>query len=593
MAQRSFDKLLKHKKCIYCKGLTLLIEECRTNDPNAFWSYIKKLGPVKKREIPWEVVVDGHSVTNKHDVLSKWKSDFESLYSDSCGNFDDNLLNEVRSEKLQNLDNMSSDYMLNRPIAYAEVKEVVSALKTKKAAGIDLITNELLTNDAVVELMYSLFTLCFWNHIIPSIWRQSIINPIPKSGGYVPDPLQYHGLALQSCIYKVFSSILNKRICKHVEQNRLLEDEQNGFRQNRSCLHQIFALQTLTLNKCKLSHSSIFASFIDFQKAFDYVNREMLVKKLSRMGVQGTILEVLQQMYGETENVVWVNGHFMDRFPSNKGVWQGDPSAPGHFNGFIIDLLTELKATGLGVTLDNGNMVCVLAFADDLVLLAKNKADLQALLNILETWCRKWRVVINPKKSSVIHFRPRRAMETKYRFQVNEVEIVKVSTYKYLGVLFECFCNSSAVVEQLSGAGSRALGALIGKAKQNEDLSYGTFSQLFNSCVSPVLDYGSGAWSLGIDYPKLDAVTLRACRYYCGVPHTAANLRVQGMMGWCPGPVGRDIESLRLFNQICGMSLTRLMRKILHYDRRCNGQWSKNIEAICKSLDMIDTHGRT
>ena len=319
-----------------------MIEECNSKDPRAFWNYIKKLGPNKKGHIPWEVEEDGKLITNKVDVLNRWKDDFSKVYKNNKNiEFDENFKTESY-QKLYDLQaNCDITLKLNKPINYAEVQQAVKEQKTGKAPGADNITNELLKSDEVIELLHGLFTMCFNNSLIPEVWRTSIINPIPKTSGFVNDLLKYRGLALQSCIYKTFSSILNKRITDHLESH--IVDEQNGFRGGCSCQHQVFALQTLIRNECQIKRKSLYAIFVDFQKAFDYVDRDLLLYTLAEYGVNGKIWSILQQMYLRTTNRIRVNGELSDYFESKLGVRQGDPSSPGHFNAFINGLLKELK----------------------------------------------------------------------------------------------------------------------------------------------------------------------------------------------------------------------------------------------------------
>ena len=73
-----------------------------------------------------------------------------------------------------------------------------------------------------MELLHKLFNMCLTTRMILDTWRKSIINPIPKSAGLVNDPLKYRGLSLQSCVYKIMSVIINKRITKYIDQHEHL-----------------------------------------------------------------------------------------------------------------------------------------------------------------------------------------------------------------------------------------------------------------------------------------------------------------------------------------------------------------------------------
>ena len=91
--------------------------------------------------------------------------------------------------------------------------------------------------------------------MIPDDWRKAVINLIPKESGRIIDPLKYRGISLQSCVYKVFSNIINNRVITHLEHEGLLAEEQNGFRKKRSCEQHIFTLVTLVKNNLVLKTS--------------------------------------------------------------------------------------------------------------------------------------------------------------------------------------------------------------------------------------------------------------------------------------------------------------------------------------------------
>ena len=142
----------------------------------------------------------------------------------------------------------------------------------------------------VIAVIHQLFQLIFDTSIIPSVWRQSIICPIlkdPSSDRSVP--MNYRGISLLSCISKLYSSISNKRITKYLEENNILAGEQNGFRTDRSCQDHVF-----TLNSVIRNNTTVFAAFIDLQKAFDFVDRNMLLYKLLLSNINGKMYDSIK-----------------------------------------------------------------------------------------------------------------------------------------------------------------------------------------------------------------------------------------------------------------------------------------------------------
>ena len=91
------------------------------------------------------------------------------------------------------------------------------------------------------------------------------------------------------CIIKMYSKLLNTRLQKYLDENNILVNEQNGFRASRSCIDHIYALCTILRNR-KLLGQDTFLAFIDFQKAFDSVERNLFLYKLSKMGICGNFL---------------------------------------------------------------------------------------------------------------------------------------------------------------------------------------------------------------------------------------------------------------------------------------------------------------
>ena len=160
-----------------------------------------------------------------------------------------------------------------------------------------------------------------------------------------------------------------------------------------------------------------------------------------------------------------------------------------------------------------------------------------------------------------------------------------VDRYRYLGVSLAYNLDRAVIMEELSKAASRALGAVVGKTRDNTDLSYSSYSALFHGCVVPILDYASGAWSLGMACDKLESIQMRALHFYMGTPKLSSTLGLIGDSGWTPGAVHRDLNTLRLYNEIVRMSPERLTRQIYEYDRENNpGVWYTNVGAICRSI---------
>ncbi|VDH91189.1 Hypothetical predicted protein [Mytilus galloprovincialis] len=121
---------------------------------------------------------------------------------------------------------------LNSAITIDGIRRLVSRTKNGKSCGIDNIPYEVLKTENVIAVLNSMFQLVFDTSIVPSLWHQAIICPILKDKSSDKRiPLHYRGISLLSCVSKLYSGFINKRVSSYLEDNDLLSEEQNGFRQ--------------------------------------------------------------------------------------------------------------------------------------------------------------------------------------------------------------------------------------------------------------------------------------------------------------------------------------------------------------------------
>ena len=140
------------------------------------------------------------------------------------------------------------------------------------------------------------------------------------------------------------------------------------------------------------------------------------------------------------------------------------------------------------------DILSILLYADDIVLITSNENDLQFLLNIVENWCRKWRLEVNLTKTNVMHIRNPRCQQSQFMFLFNRRTVSYCKKYTYLGTTLDEFLNFETSADSQSSAAGRALGSLITKTIKNGDLTYSIFTMLYACAVCAVSDYGSEIW---------------------------------------------------------------------------------------------------
>ncbi len=134
---------------------------------------------------------------------------------------------------------------------------------------------------------------------------------------------------------------------------------------NRSCTDHIYTFTSLIRNICS-ENKSTFCFFIDMQKAFDWVDRDLLFFKLLEYNIDEKIYNCIKIMYNHPLSCVKLYSNVTDYFPTESGIRQGDSLSPTPFAIFINDLASEMKQLDIGIDIENGK-ICILLFADDII----------------------------------------------------------------------------------------------------------------------------------------------------------------------------------------------------------------------------------
>ena len=215
----------------------------------------------------------------------------------------------------------------------------------------------------------------------------SLLKPIHKRES-ATNPENDRGIAICSCLHKLYSSVLLFRLQEYVDKHNLLSDNQIGFRKGKRTSDHIFILKTLVdkflrMHKCKLS-----VGFIDFKKAYDSINRDHLFFKLKNMQIEGLFSENIKAMYKMVEYCIKVHGGFTDPIQSLLGLKQGCVLSPLLFNLFIDDIRTIFNESCDSVQIHT-NQINHLLYGDDLILISSTAEGLQNCLNQLSDYCLK------------------------------------------------------------------------------------------------------------------------------------------------------------------------------------------------------------
>ena len=216
----------------------------------------------------------------------------------------------------------------------------------------------------------------------PQDWKRSVFIPIPKKDN-AKESSNYHTIALISHTIKVMLKILQARLQQYV--NRELPDVPARFRKGRGTWDQIANICWI-MKKAREFQKNIYFCFIDYAKAFDWVDHNQLWKILKEMGISDHLSCLLRHLYTCQEATVRSGHGTTDWFQIGNGVCQGCILSPCLFN-----LYAEYNMRNAAGRSRSWNQYCGrnknnFRYADDTTLMAQSE-ELKSLLMKVKEEC--------------------------------------------------------------------------------------------------------------------------------------------------------------------------------------------------------------
>ena len=202
-------------------------------------------------------------------------------------------------------------------------------------------------------------------------------------------------------------------------------------------------------------------------------------------------------MYKHIRSCVQLNGARSRFFHCNNGLRQGENLSPVLFSLFLNDLeYTLSKNNSVGLNLYDNDLktymkIIVLLYADDTVLFAESRKEMQILINDFSSYCKTWKLTINNDKTKLLVFGNKH--NRKYKIFLNKTLLEMVEGYKYLGVMFSKTRSFKLAKTHLVEQARKALFSLYQKIR-NLDLPIDCQIKLFDNTVLPILTYACEVW---------------------------------------------------------------------------------------------------
>ena len=377
-------------------------------------------------------------------------------------------------------------------------------MKNKKSSGHDGIDNCLLKSIilSIANPLAHIFNLSLSNGIVPTNTKIAKVIPIFKKGDTL-ETNNYRPISLLPSLSKVLEKIIFKRVTSFLCANDIICESQFGFRAKHNTTHAILTCINNIAHAIDQRLHTV-GIFLDFSKAFDTINHDILLHKLEHYGVRGKALEWFRSYLSNRKQFVELDNKFSSSRPVICGVPQGSLLGPLLFIIYINDFTKSSKTLSYILFADDSNLFY--SHSNPNHLLSTINLELR---NVLE-WVNANKLSLNILKTNYMLF-SNTLRDLPGDILIDGTPLTKVSSSRFLGLTFDDKLNWKSHTLNICKTISRNIG-IMNKLKYFFPSS--TLCTLYFSLVLPYLNYCIMAWGNSSQFhiDKITTLQKRALR---------------------------------------------------------------------------------
>ena len=418
---------------------------------------------------------NGEMLYEADDIKDRWTEYGTQLFS---------------SESPRHLPDEHPPELLEPEVMLNEIRAAINKLKVGKAAGKDGINSEMIKagGETVVQAMKTIIDNIWKTGDWPTDWTQSEIITLPKVPG-TQNCSKHRTISLLCHASKVLLEIIRSRLAYFVLPQ--IAEEQFGFVAGKGTNDAILTIRNIIEKTVKRQDQQLWLMFVDYSKAFDTINHDILWKTLTDFGTPKHLVWLLERLYSKATGVIRVADGHTDQFPFEQGVRQGCIVSPLLFNACGEAIMRQVKETldERSGSIIGGRAIWNIRYADDTTLLACSKEELEKQAEELEKCSHMFGLHINAAKTHVM------VHGSKEQIFLGGKAVNQIDRFKYLGSMVCIDSDSSPEISSRLAIARDTTSQLIGLWKAKE-ISLKLKIQLVKSLVWSVALYGAESWTL-------------------------------------------------------------------------------------------------
>ena len=244
-----------------------------------------------------------------------------------------------------------------------------------------------------MDAFHELIKLIWTTENMPQEWNTGVICPIHKKGDK-SECNNYRVITLLNNAYKIFSSILNRRL--KIATVKIIGDYQCGFHINKNTTDQLFILRQM-IDKHTEQSLELHMLFIDFKQALDIINRKRLFEAMDNTGITQKLIRLTRMNMCQTKARLKIDNQLSAPFEFNKGFKQGDGLSTTLFVLALHNVAQEIDQRGTICT--KSSQICV--YAIDVVIVTTSETRMRQIYKEMEEKTQKMGLTVNKKKDEI------------------------------------------------------------------------------------------------------------------------------------------------------------------------------------------------
>lgn len=338
---------------------------------------------------------------------------------------------------------------------------------------------------------------------VPDIWKRAYITPVHKKGPKT-EITNYRPVSKLCIVSKVFERLIYNQIYPSIKQS--FSSYQHGFLKGRSTTSNLILLNDF-LTEAMDDGQQVDVVYTDYSKAFDRINHNLLLSKLSDMGISGDLLRWFSSYIDNRTQAVVASNYISSWVTIPSGVPQGSLLGPLLFVVFVNDIEHCLKTSRL------------LCFADDMKIYTRvsSRTDAEALqsdLIRLEEYCAQNYLDLNPSKCIVVTYSRKRKV-THFDYRLAGQVLQRESEVRDLGVFHDSKLIYDTHISTIVSKAHKALGFIKRCSKDFNRIK--TIKILYCTLVRSNLEYATQIWNPRYNtyIASIENIQRKFIRYLC------------------------------------------------------------------------------